>query len=107
MLTLTGILSYFLAIQAAVSKDKKKEEEGLIEADAASVAVATAKGKIADTEASREAEEARVAEIHEGLRGATQGMRDSLESTQAQVADAERATASIQVQLRILGCNID
>lgn len=85
-------------IQNNVSKDLRKEEECLREAEEASQQVTTAKAKLIEMEASKEAEEKKLEEILEGLEGATQGLRDNLEVAQSQLADAERATASIQVR---------
>lgn len=61
--------------------------------------VTTARSKLSEIEASKEAEDLRLEEILEGLKEATQGLRDTLEVTQAELADAMRATASIQVRL--------
>ena len=83
-------------LKVAVAKDQKKEEESLSEADKASKVVATTKEKIDETTASKVAEEARLEEILEGLRGSTQELRNKLEAAQAELADAERATATIQ-----------
>lgn len=84
-------------IQNDILNDKKKGEDCRREADEALVTVNNAKARIADFTANKEAEESRLEEINEGLREATQGLRDRLEGTQAQLAEAERATASIQV----------
>lgn len=59
----------------------------------------TARSKLTEIEASKEAEDLRLEEILEGLKEATQGLRDTLEVTQAELADAMRATATIQVRL--------
>ena len=63
--------------------------------------VTTAKSKLADIEASKAAEDQRLEEILEGLKEATQGLRDTLEITQAELADAMRATSSIQVSVML------
>ena len=83
--------------QNDILNDKKKEEDSRREADEALITVNIAKSKIADFTGNKEAEEGRLEEINEGLREATKGLRDRLEGTQAQLAEAERATASIQV----------
>jgi hypothetical protein len=85
----------------AVSRDLKKEEDCLREAEEALVLVTNTKDKIAEAEQSKQVEQGKLEEILEGLRGATQTLRDSLEETQVQLADAERATASIQVIDRV------
>lgn len=59
--------------------------------------VTVARAKLAETEANKVAEEVLLEGILEGLKEATQGLRDNLEGAQAQLADAERATATIQV----------
>lgn len=64
--------------------------------------VIVARAKLAETEANKVAEEVLLEGILEGLKEATQGLRDSLEGAQAQLADAERATATIQVSYDIV-----
>jgi hypothetical protein len=59
--------------------------------------VTVARAKLTETEANKVAEEVLLEGILEGLKEATQGLRDNLEGAQAQLADAERATATIQV----------
>ena len=83
--------------QGAVSRDLRKEEECLREAEEDLLQVTTARAKLAETEANKLAEDLLLEGILEGLKEATQGLRDNLEGAQAQLADAERATATIQV----------
>ena len=85
-------------LKAAVAKDQKKEEDSVKEAEAASATVAATKAKLEEATANKAAEEARLEEILEGLRGSTQELRAKLEAAQADLADAERATASIQTE---------
>ena len=85
-------------LRQAVSKDQKKEDECVKDADAASAVVATTKSKIDEVTANKATEEARLEEILEGLRGSTQELRNKLEVAQAELADGERATASIQTE---------
>lgn len=75
----------------------RKEEECLREAEEALLTVTTSRAKLAETEANKLAEDLLLEGILEGLKEATQGLRDNLEGAQAQLADAERATATIQV----------
>ena len=90
---------WLIVVQNNVSKDLRKEEECLREAEEALQQVTTAKAKLIEMEASKDAEDKKLEEILEGLEGATQGLRDNLEVAQSQLADAERATAGIQVCL--------
>lgn len=83
--------------QNDILNDKKKEEDSRRDADEALITVNIAKSKIADFTGNKEVEEGRLEGINEGLREATQELRDRLEGTQAQLAEAERATASMQV----------
>ena len=85
-------------LKAAVAKDQKKEEDSVKEAEQASATVAATKAKLEEATANKAAEEARLEEILEGLRGSTQELRGKLEAAQADLADAERATASIQTE---------
>ena len=88
--------------QSAVSRDLRKEEECLREAEDDLQQVTVARAKLAETEANKVAEEVLLEGILEGLKEATQGLRDNLEGAQAQLADAERATATIQVSYDIV-----
>jgi structural maintenance of chromosome 4 len=87
-------------VKTTVSRDLRKEEESVREAEEALILVMSNKDKIVEAERSKKEEASKLEEILEGLREATQTLRDSLEGTQAQLADAERATASIQVKRR-------
>lgn len=85
-------------VQAAISKDAKKEEDCTREADQITNLLENARRSLADIQARKAEEEASLDEIMQGLQQATTSLREGLEVAQANLAEAERGIATLQTE---------
>jgi biopolymer transport protein ExbB/TolQ len=81
-----------------VQKEKKKEEDSRREAEDSLTTLTTAREKTVELQTRRDEEERRLEEIVESLKDSTQEIRGRLEQTQAELAEAERSVATLQVR---------
>lgn len=84
--------------QATVAKESKREQDCIRDADKALEEAETSRKSVVEVQGKKEAEEAALQEIMDGLREATKELRDKLEGSQVELAAAERAVSGLSTE---------